>query len=97
MDLYKYANTTVVEFLKLSEGYHIRNSRQLEQTRLICYFIAAANRDPKKHFPSIQKFMPLPTDEENEAKENEEWATRAKEAFERLKKEGRLKPITTNG
>lgn len=34
------------------------------QTRQVAYIIAAANRNPKKSFPTIHKFMPLPGDEE---------------------------------
>jgi hypothetical protein len=50
------------EWLLIYEGYSLRYYKQLEQTRMISYTIAAANRDPKKPFPSIHRFMPLPTD-----------------------------------
>jgi hypothetical protein len=43
-------------------GLQVRNSRQWEHTRVIAWTIAAANRDPKKPFPTIRDFMPLPTD-----------------------------------
>lgn len=44
------------------EGWQIKNSRHWEHTRVIAYNILAVNRDPKKRFPSIQEYMPLPTD-----------------------------------
>lgn len=50
------------EFQVASEAFHVKMSRQFEHTRAISYMIAAANRDPKKSFPSIQKWWPLPTD-----------------------------------
>lgn len=92
-----YANCTLSEFFKLANGYIRRNNKHWEHTRMIVYFIAAANRDPKKSFPSIQKFMPLPTDEENEAKEAESWDIEAKKLIEKMKADGRLKPIIKNG
>jgi hypothetical protein len=51
------------QFQNMVEAYNTRISRQYEHTRAICYYIAAANRDPKKPFPqTMQKFWPLPTD-----------------------------------
>ena len=44
-------------------GWAIRNSREWEHTRLLAYMQASINRDPKKSFPSLTEFMPLPTDQ----------------------------------
>lgn len=52
------------QFQNAVEAYNIRVSKGFEHTRAICYYIAAANRDPKKPFPkTMQAFWPLPTDE----------------------------------
>lgn len=97
MNWRSYAECTLSEFFKLAYGYHRRNNKQWEHTRMIIYFIAAANRDPKKSFPSITKFMPLPTDEDNEVKENANEYDDLKGLFDRMKADGRLKPIIKNG
>lgn len=44
-------------------GFNQKRSHEFEHTRAICYHILAVNRDPKKPFPSIEKFWPLSTDD----------------------------------
>lgn len=44
-------------------GFNQKRSHEFEHTRAICYNILAVNRDPKKPFPTIEKFWPLSTDE----------------------------------
>jgi len=43
-------------------GWVTRQCKQWEQTRIIAYNILAVNRNPKKNFPTITEYMPLPTD-----------------------------------
>jgi len=62
----EYEDLTWREWLLITEGYSLRNLKEWERTRAIIYTIAAANRHPKKPFPSIQKFMPLATDKVDE-------------------------------
>lgn len=44
------------------KGWEKRSSREWEHTRLVAWNILAVNRDPKKNFPSIAEYIPLPTD-----------------------------------
>jgi hypothetical protein len=53
---------TFKEFYHYSVGFQIRKAREMEPYRLIAYCTLAANRDPKKPFPTIDKFWPLYTD-----------------------------------
>jgi hypothetical protein len=53
------------------EGWNRQRSYGLESARIIAYSIAATNRDPKKSFPKMQEFMPLPTDEVQTQEEKE--------------------------
>jgi len=46
---------------------------EFEHTRALCYHIIAVNRDPKKPFPTMQKFWPLPTDADNLQDEQTEY------------------------
>lgn len=69
----QYIRLTWREFILMSRGYNKRRSQDFEHTRLICYHIVAVNRDPKKPFPTVQKFMPLPTDDDNLPNEDEEY------------------------
>lgn len=62
LTLLEYYAMSERQFLNYQEAFNKRTARQYEHTRVICYYIAAANRDPKKSFPSLQKFWPLPTD-----------------------------------
>jgi hypothetical protein len=57
----------------MARGYNRRRSQAFEHTRAICYHIAAVNRDPKKSFPTMQKYWPLPTDEDSEPDEQTEY------------------------
>lgn len=45
------------------EGWNQQRSYGLEGARIVAYAIAATNRDPKKSFPKMTEFLPLPTDE----------------------------------
>lgn len=54
-------------------AYNKDRSRQFEHTRAICYYIAAVNRDPKKSFPTIEKFWPLPSDSDGAPSEEAEY------------------------
>lgn len=54
----------------MKDGYLNKRSRDFEHTRLICYTFAQAFRDPKTPLPPIERFMPLPTDQD-EVKQNE--------------------------
>lgn len=62
----EFEDLTWREWQLISEGYSLRNLKEWERTRAIIYTIASVNRNPKKPFPTIQKFMPLPTDEAEE-------------------------------
>ena len=53
------------------EGWNRQRSYNLEGARIIAYAIAATNRDPKKSFPKMHEFMPLPTDEIQKKEEKE--------------------------
>lgn len=70
-------------------GFNKKRSREFEHTRSICYHIVAVNRDPKKPFPKIEKFWPLPTDDENAPSEQQEYK-RLKEKLNKFK-QGKLK------
>lgn len=68
-----YASTTWRSFVLMAKGYNRRRSLEFEHTRAICYHIVAVNRDPKKPFPKIEKFWPLPTDDDNAPDEQAEY------------------------
>ena len=53
-------------------GFNRKMSHEYEHTRALCYMYASVNRDPKKAWPSIQKFWPLPTDEDSAIDEKAE-------------------------
>jgi len=57
----------------LCKGFFRRRSHDFEHTRAICYHIAAVNRDPKKPFPSIAKYWPLPTDDDGQLDDQTEY------------------------
>jgi hypothetical protein len=65
-----FYSLTWVEYHLKSKGFTNARYKQWEHTRLIAYTIASANRDPKKSFPSIEQFMPLPTDSSYESRES---------------------------
>lgn len=46
------------------QGYRNGVIEQWRMTRQTVYTIAAVNRNPKKPFPAIEKFLPLPGDDE---------------------------------
>lgn len=72
------------------EGNKRKQSRDMEPTRLICWYIAAANWDTsKRKMPSIQDFMPLPTDEKKEAMTEDKYQA----IFKIYADKGHLKPI----
>lgn len=71
MKPFEFYNMTYREYLLMQIGYQNRRSRDFEHTRLICYTMASAFRGDKK-LPSIQRFMPLPTDEGEVKMEAEE-------------------------
>lgn len=52
-------------FLKL-HGFTKSEYKQLEHTRLISYITAATHYKGKSRFPSITKWMPLPTDRKSD-------------------------------
>lgn len=45
-------------------GYYNKKNREYDHTRMICWYIVAVNRDPKKKMPAPNKFWPLPFDED---------------------------------
>lgn len=53
------------------EGWNRQRSYNLEGFRIVAYTIAATNRDPKKSFPKLEEFMPLPTDDLQTTEEKE--------------------------
>jgi len=57
----------------MARGYNKRRSQEFEHTRAICYHIVAVNRDPKKVFPKIEKFWPLPSDDDSLPDEDAEY------------------------
>lgn len=75
------------DFRLASEAHHTRTSKQFEHTRAISYMIAAANRDPKRSFPTIEKWWPLPTDGETMKRLDSERAKRIMELYEQAKKQ----------
>lgn len=80
----QYANLTWREFIIKQIAFYKKQSKDYGHTRAICYYIAAVNRDPKKSFPSIEKFWPLPHDDENAPDEQEEYK-RLRGALDRFK------------
>lgn len=59
----QYHSLTFREYVLMKKGYQLKIYHDTEQTRQIVYMIAATNWDTKKSkLPSIQDFMPLPTD-----------------------------------
>lgn len=72
-----FIRMTFKQFYYAYAGFHKSETKKFEHTRVICWFIAAANRDPKKHFPgSPEKFWPLPTDKDQQrsAARDKTWA-----------------------
>jgi len=61
------------------EGYNERMINEWRRTRQVAYTIAAANRNPKKSFPSIYKYMPLPGDKATAAKKTSDLKRRYEE------------------
>jgi hypothetical protein len=57
-------DTVPVDLFIILEAYQNKQVTAWKQTREIVYTLAAVNRDPKKPFPTREKFMPLPGDEE---------------------------------
>lgn len=76
------------EYMLTMKGFATKRSHEFEHTRAIVYNNIAINRDPKKPFPTIDKFWPLPTDN-NEASEieNEAEGKRLLEKLQKFKKE----------
>jgi hypothetical protein len=75
------------EIFLIINGYHQRNIDEWKRTRVVAYSIAAANRNPKKPFPSIEKFMPLPGDDEAmkaKAKRRKQEYEQTKERYKKL-------------
>lgn len=70
------------------EGYQQRIIQEWQHTRRIAYTIAAANRNPKKQFPSMHKWMPLPGDEEMMAEHRASRKKQYEEIKEHYKKIG---------
>lgn len=56
----------------IREGHFRRKVWEAQQTRVISYTYAAGNRDPNKPFPTIQQFLPLPFDDEEQGNEDAE-------------------------
>ena len=73
------------QFNNWIESYHKRSIKAFEHTRAICYYVAASNRDPKKAFPTMQKFWPLPTDEKNTRTLDKTRAEEIKAKYEQAK------------
>jgi hypothetical protein len=69
----QYTRLTWRQFVTMTRGYNKRRSLDFEHTRAICYHVVAVNRDPKKPFPTIQKFWELPTDKDNLPDEETEY------------------------
>lgn len=80
---WEYYRLTFREYNSAVTGYFTRLSKEYEHTRAICYVIASVNRDPKKRMPPINKFWPLPTDEEYSAPTAER-AAQLKEKLSRV-------------
>lgn len=75
------------EYVLTCRGFAIKRSHDFEHTRAIVYNSAAIHRDPKKAFPKIEKFWPLPTDDlEAIEKADEEEGDRLKEKLDAFKK-----------
>jgi hypothetical protein len=70
----------------MARGWNNERSYNLESARLISYTIAGANRDPKKSFPSIYKFLPLPTDNEQHEDSEEDIKRHQAELIARINK-----------
>lgn len=75
------------EVLIVMNGYYQRGTDDWKRSRVVAYSIAAANRNPKKPFPSIEKFMPLPGDDEmmkDKAKRRKQEYEATKERYKKL-------------
>lgn len=70
MSVNEYASITWKDYTLKCEGFTKARYREWEHTRLLSYTIASANRSEKGRFPSLQEYMPLPTDEGYETKED---------------------------
>lgn len=73
------------QFSNYVEAHNRKVSKDFEHTRAICYYVAASNRDPKKSFPSIQKFWPLPTDGDTMQKLDADRAAKIREMYDKAK------------
>jgi hypothetical protein len=80
LTLKEFYSLSPKQFANFIEAMHLKKSKEFEHTRAICWYIAGSNRDPKKSFPSLQKFWPLPTDENTMKVLDEQ---RRKEIFEK--------------
>lgn len=79
---------TLSDLLIFLEG---QNERMVEDWRIgrkIAYTIAASNRNPKKQFPPMHKWMPLPGDAEAVKEYGADRKKQYEEVKERLKKQG---------
>lgn len=86
LTLREYYGMSMRQFQNMVEAYNLRISRQYEHTRAVCFYIAAANRDPKKPFPAtMQKFWPLPTDGHTERVLTEERRKKILDLYEKAK------------
>lgn len=80
------------EYVLTLRGFANRRSHDFEHTRAIVYYQLMVNRDPKKPFPSMEKFWPLRTDDtEGIESDEEEEGKRLYEKLQKFKKERGLK------
>lgn len=85
LSLSEFYDMSPRQFKNYMDGYRARMVKQYEHTRAICYFIAASNRDPKKSFPTMQKFWPLPTDERTTEVLDRSRAEKIRQLYEQAK------------
>ena len=86
----EYYCTTPFEISELMEGWSRRHARYLEGVRIIAHTIAQVNTDKK--LPTVDKWLPLVTDEKASKGTREEVAA-AKALIRQARETGNLKPI----
>ena len=73
----------------MTRGRTKKRSRDFEPARAVAWTIGMVNRDPKKSFPNLYDFWPLPTDKKEDLKEKgdllQQKLNRYKEAMKKKK------------
>jgi hypothetical protein len=74
---------TFRQFYWFQKGWHRQQDQEADRFRRVAYIIAKANSDPKKKFPSMDKFWPLESDRKIHILTDEEQDRIIKEFFDK--------------